>query len=116
MIAVALLERWGIVVTRAADGAQAVAAARQACAQGRPFDAVLMDIQMPVMSGYEATRQIRQDPATARLPVIALTAAAMVSERQQALEVGMDDFLTKPIDADRLRAALQRWIGARRAG
>ena len=116
VIAEALLERWGIVVTRAADGAQAVAAARQACAQGRPFDAVLMDIQMPVMSGYEATRQIRQDPATARLPVIALTAAAMVSERQQALEVGMDDFLTKPIDADRLRAALQRWIGARRAG
>ncbi|MBC7938939.1 MAG: response regulator, partial [Chitinophagaceae bacterium] len=71
---------------------------------------VLMDVQMPMMSGHEATRALRADPLTANVPVIALTAAALVSERDEAMQAGMNDFLTKPIDADRLRATLARWV------
>ena len=67
-----------------------------------------MDVQMPVMSGHEATRALRQLEAGRRLPIIALTAAALVSERDEALSAGMDDFLTKPIDADKLQAVLLR--------
>jgi len=116
LIAVTLLKRWGVDVSKAGDGAQALEAARRAAGEGQPFDAVLMDMQMPVMNGYEATRRLREDPATARLPIIALTAAALVSERQQALDAGVDDFLTKPIDAERLRVTLKRWITERRVG
>jgi CheY-like chemotaxis protein len=93
-------------VTQALDGHQALAAVDSA---PQPFDIVLMDVQMPGMSGHEATRALRQKPAGRGLPIIALTAAALVSEREQALASGMDDFLTKPIDADRLQAALLRW-------
>jgi CheY-like chemotaxis protein len=108
LIAVALLERWGVAVEQASDGRQAIDAVQRASSVGQPFDAVLMDVQMPVMSGYEATRAMRR--AGVRLPVIALTAAALVSEREAAMEAGMDDFLTKPIDADKLRATLTRWV------
>jgi PAS domain S-box-containing protein len=118
LIGVAMLERWGVQVVQAHDGAQAVQALRDAVAQGQHFDLVLMDLQMPVMSGYEATREIRRLSAAGELggprplPIIALTAAALVSEREQAREAGMDDFLTKPIDADRLRLTLGRWAAA----
>jgi len=71
---------------------------------------------MPLMSGHEATRVLRREYSTERLPIIALTAAALVSEREQALAAGMNDFLTKPIDAERLRRTLLRWIATRRAG
>jgi PAS domain S-box-containing protein len=114
LIAVAMLERWGVSVHQAMDGREAVDAVEQAAADGRPFDAVLMDLQMPVMSGYEATRTLRQRTAGQGVPIIALTAAALVSEREQALADGMDDFLTKPIDTDKLSAALARWVGVRR--
>ena len=114
LIAVAMLERWGVEVGQASDGREAVDAVEQAAAAGRPFDAVLMDLQMPVMSGYEATRALRRTSAGRGVPIIALTAAALVSEREQALADGMDDFLTKPIDADKLSAALARWVGVRR--
>ena len=114
LIAVALLERWGVRVGQAMDGREAVDAVEQAAADGRPFDAVLMDLQMPVMSGYEATRTLRTLAAGKGVPIIALTAAALVSEREQALADGMDDFLTKPIDAEKLSTTLARWVGARR--
>ncbi len=110
MIAVALLERWHVEVEQASDGHQALQAVQRAHAAGRPFDAVLMDVQMPVMSGHEATRALREADGGRRIPVIALTAAALVSERQAALAAGMDDFLTKPIDADKLRQTLVRWV------
>ena len=110
MIAVALLEAWGLQVAQASDGQEALAAVQAAAALGRPFDVVLMDVQMPRMSGHEATRALRA--AGQRVPIIALTAAALVTERDEALRAGMDDFLTKPIDADRLRAALRRWCAA----
>jgi PAS domain S-box-containing protein len=112
MIAVAMLESWGVVVTQATDGREAVAAVAGAHRAGQPFDAVLMDVHMPVMSGHEATREVRLHEAAGglrRLPVIALTAAALVTERDEALRAGMDDFLTKPIDAERLHDTLQRW-------
>ena len=76
------------------------------------FDAVLMDVQMPVMSGHEATRVLRRSYSPEQLPIIALTAAALVSERDEALAAGMNDFLTKPIDAQRLQQALLRWVVA----
>ena len=108
LIAVSMLERWGVQVQQAQDGREAVAAVQRAAAAGQPFHAVLMDVQMPVMSGHEATRALRQLPAGHNLPIIALTAAALVTEREEALRAGMDDFLTKPIDADKLHASLLR--------
>jgi PAS domain S-box-containing protein len=112
MIATAMLERWGVRVEPAHDGQQALEAVRRAASVGQDFDAVLMDVQMPVMSGHEATRALRRTETGARVPIIALTAAALVTEREQALAAGMNDFLTKPIDADRLRSTLARWLGA----
>ena len=115
-IAVAMLEQWGVVVSQASDGAQALQAVAQAERAGRPFDAVLMDVHMPVMSGYEATRLLRQSHDPETLPIIALTAAALTSERELALDAGMNDFLTKPIDAQRLRDTLVATLDARRNG
>jgi CheY-like chemotaxis protein len=110
MIAAAMLERWGAQVVQATDGALAVAAVQAAReGQAEPLDLVLMDVQMPTMSGYEATRVLREQGV--RLPIVAVTAAALVGERERALAVGMDDFLTKPIDAGKLRDTLLRWSG-----
>ncbi len=108
MIAVALLERWGATVDQADDGPSALVAVEAAAQSGHPFDIVLMDVQMPGMSGHEVTRQLRLRWSRRELPIVALTAAALVSERADALAAGMNDFLTKPIDATRLRTTLQR--------
>jgi CheY-like chemotaxis protein len=75
-----------------------------------------MDVQMPEMGGHEATRILRQRYDAHTLPVIALTAAALVSERDEALSAGMNDFLTKPIDAHRLRDTLTRVLQRRQPG
>jgi PAS domain S-box-containing protein len=115
MIAVALLEQWGVKVAQATNGQQAIEAVERAAQRGQPFDAVLMDVQMPEMSGHEATRILRQRYDARRLPIIALTAAALVSERDEAMAAGMNDFLTKPIDAQRLRATLMGLLDARRS-
>jgi CheY-like chemotaxis protein len=113
LIAVALLEQWGVSVEQATDGQQAVAAVQRRTRRGERFDAVLMDVQMPVMSGHEATRALRREHSAVQLPIIALTAAALVSEREQALAAGMNDFMTKPIDAQRLHCTLARWVAQR---
>jgi PAS domain S-box-containing protein len=110
MIAVAMLEHWGVRVEQALDGRSAVDAAHAAAREGRPFDAVVMDVQMPVMGGHEAAREMRRHYDAATLPIVALTAAALVSEREAAIKAGMDDFLTKPIDAARLRSTLASLI------
>ncbi len=115
MIVVAMLEHWGVRVAQAHDGKMAVEAVHHAASQGDPFDAVLMDVQMPVMSGHEAARELRRHYAAHRLPILALTAAALVSERDDAMRAGMNDFLTKPIDAPKLRHSLARHVRAQAA-
>ncbi len=104
LIAAETLRRWGAEVQEAADGQQAL----QMLQPGHGIDVVLMDMHMPQMNGAEATRALRRQPHNRQLPVIALTAAALVSEQQQAFDAGMDDFVAKPIDATLLLAALQR--------
>ena len=116
LIAVALLEQWDIVVTQASQGEQAVAAVNARADAGSPFDLVLMDVQMPVMGGHDATRVLRRRHPASALPIIALTAAALTSERDEALASGMNDFLTKPIDAQRLHDTLLRWQRAKTVG
>ena len=111
MIAVAMLEQWGVEVVQARTGQEALDVID--AEQGR-FDAVLMDVHMPGMSGYEATQLLRRRYDAHALPIIALTAAALVSEQERTRAVGMNDFVAKPIDLQRLHATLERW--ARRPG
>jgi CheY-like chemotaxis protein len=74
------------------------------------FDGVLMDCQMPVMDGYAATRALRQQPQWRELPVIAMTANAMVGDREKVLAAGMNDHVAKPIKVEELFATLARWV------
>jgi len=110
-IVVTILEEAGCVVDVAADGAEAVEKVRRSA--DFPYDLVLMDIQMPVMDGLEATRVIRtlDDPKLARLPIVAMTADAFEEDRQRVLSAGMDGHLGKPVDTDKLFAALQGILG-----
>jgi signal transduction histidine kinase/DNA-binding response OmpR family regulator/HPt (histidine-containing phosphotransfer) domain-containing protein len=103
-----LLEELGMVVDVAGDGAQAVA---KVPAGG--FDLVLMDMQMPVMDGLQATRAIRRTLPQGTLPILAMTANAMSQDRQRCLDAGMDDFLAKPIEPADLVATLYRWAPRR---
>jgi two-component system, sensor histidine kinase and response regulator len=75
------------------------------------YDIVLMDMQMPVMDGIEATRLIRADSRFDKLPIVAMTANAMAADRERCLEAGMNDHIPKPIDPDQLFGALSRWVG-----
>jgi signal transduction histidine kinase/DNA-binding response OmpR family regulator len=79
---------------------------------GRQFRLILMDCQMPGMDGYEATRRLRQSPATAQIPVVAMTANAMKGDRELCLAAGMNDYVSKPIRLDRLRDVLSRYLSA----
>ena len=91
------LERKGYQVTVAADGAESIAVARS-----ETPDLILMDMSLPVLDGWEATRQLKGAPETRAIPIIALTAHAMSGDRDKALEAGCDDYDTKPIDLPRL--------------
>jgi PAS domain S-box-containing protein len=115
LIASTILRQWGVTVSEAVNGIEAVAVVNQQAQSGRPFDLVLMDVQMPVQGGHEATRTLRRHYSAEDLPIIALTAAALTSEREEALAAGMNDFLTKPLDAQRLRETLLRWALRTRA-
>jgi signal transduction histidine kinase/CheY-like chemotaxis protein len=104
-IAVRLLEREDCEVDAAESGQEAV----EACA-ATEYHLVLMDVNMPGMDGYEATRLIRQrEPAGRRTPIVAMTASAMKGDRDRCLECGMDDYVSKPFNADRLRELLETW-------
>ena len=107
-----LLQRQGITVEFAANGREAVDAV---AADYTRFDAVIMDVQMPVMDGLEATRLIRLHADATQLPIIAMTAHAMEAERQLCLDAGMNDHLTKPVDPKALTRTLARWIAAPRS-
>ncbi len=102
-----LLEQVGVSVTVASDGRQAVAAVTGE--EGR-FDALLMDLQMPGLDGYEATLLIRRQWSQERLPIIAMTAHAMKEERERCLLGGMNDHLAKPVEPDRLYTCLMKWV------
>jgi CheY-like chemotaxis protein/HPt (histidine-containing phosphotransfer) domain-containing protein len=108
-VAVKMLEQLGCLVDVAVDGERAVAALESAT-----YDLVIMDCQMPVMDGFEATRAIRQrEGGTRHTPIIAMTANAMTGDREQCREAGMDGYLTKPVRQDELTAAVSRWLPSR---
>ena len=100
-----LLANIGLRVDLANDGAEAVDAAMR-----QHYDLVLMDVQMPVLDGYQATERLREAPEIADVPIIALTAHAMSGERETCLNAGMDDYLSKPVEADRLYRTLLKWL------
>jgi PAS domain S-box-containing protein len=103
-VAARFLERLGCTVEVAGNGAEGVSAAL-----ARHFDLILMDLQMPVMDGIAATRKIRELETLRHTPIIALTANAMTGDRERCEAAGMDDYLTKPIEVERLRAALTKY-------
>ena len=107
-VATELLGSAGATVTLAGHGGEAVKILKEG-PEMPAFDAVLMDVQMPEMDGYTATRLLRSDIRFKDLPIIAMTAHALVEERQRCLEAGMNDHVTKPIEPDALFAALKRW-------
>lgn len=101
------LSRRGFEVTVAEDGAAAVEQARRELP-----DLVLMDMNLPVMDGWEATRQLRATPETQGIPIIALTAHAMAGDRERILAAGCDDYDTKPIDLERLLTKIEPLLKA----
>ncbi|MCP4700534.1 MAG: response regulator [Gammaproteobacteria bacterium] len=105
-LATEILKQAGIHVAVADNGKKALAE----LAENGAFDAVLMDIQMPKMDGYEATRLIKNNPCYAKLPVIAMTAYTLKGDKEKCLAAGMDDYIAKPIAVDRLLAVLSKWI------
>lgn len=102
------LVRKGYEILMAVDGQQAVTMA----VSERP-DLILMDMSLPVIDGWEATRQVKANPETQSIPVIALTAHAMVEDRDKALAVGCDEFDTKPVDIQRLIDKIQTLLNGR---
>ena len=111
-LALDLLGQAGLHVVVAEHGRQAL----ELLASDGDFDGVLMDCQMPVMDGFEATRAIRADARWAKLPVLAMTANAMAGDRERVLAAGMNDHISKPIDVDEMFVTMARWIrpGVRR--
>jgi two-component system sensor histidine kinase/response regulator len=103
-----LLEDCGLVVHTAADGAQAVAMARRT-----NYDLVLMDVQLPLLDGCEAARQIRRLPLGAGLPIVALTSSVFSDDQTRCREAGMDDFIGRPVDAEELLGVVLRWLDQR---
>ncbi|MBE96070.1 MAG: hybrid sensor histidine kinase/response regulator [Marinobacter sp.] len=106
VVASGMLKKLGHTVTLAENGRQALEALQQS---GGAFDIVLMDCQMPVMDGYEATRNIRANPEWRDLPVIAVTANVMQGDRDDCLESGMNDYMTKPYNRADLESIIDRW-------
>jgi two-component system, sensor histidine kinase and response regulator len=109
-VAMEILAGAGLDVSIANNGQEAVAAV-----QANSYEAVSMDVQMPVMDGYTATRTLRSDPRFHDLPIIAMTAHAMTGDHEKSLAAGMNDHVTKPIDPAQLLATLAKWVAAREA-
>jgi PAS domain S-box-containing protein len=99
-----LLEQAGAEVWIAENGQEAIDLLEQ-----QPIDCVLMDVQMPVLDGYSATRKLRKQEKFSRLPIIAMTANAMSGDRERALQSGMNDYVSKPVEPDEMREAVYRW-------
>jgi PAS domain S-box-containing protein len=113
LVATGLLENLGAEVALASDGLEAISQ----LARPHEYAAVLMDCRMPRMDGFDATRAIRAaEPDGTRVPIIAMTASALEGERERCLAAGMDDFLTKPVDALALERVVKRWTGPHASG
>jgi CheY-like chemotaxis protein len=106
-----LLVGTGLVVETAEDGAEAVAKVR-----ANDYDLILMDIQMPVMNGLDATRLIRSMNDHADLPILAMTANVFEDDRQACIEVGMNDFVAKPVEPKSLYSMLVKWLSEKKLG
>jgi CheY-like chemotaxis protein len=108
-VTLAILKKLGYQGDAVANGAEALAALAQV-----PYDLVFMDCQMPEMDGYEATCRIRRlEGQISRVPIVAVTAHAMVGDRERCEAAGMDDYVSKPVTAAAIEAALQRWLPRR---
>jgi signal transduction histidine kinase/DNA-binding response OmpR family regulator/CHASE3 domain sensor protein len=104
-----MLEEHGVQVITASDGREAL----NIISENDKLDMVLMDIMMPEMDGYTAMRQIRADKRKAKLPIIALTAKAMAEDRKKCMEAGASDYITKPIDSDKLLSLMKIWLSSK---
>jgi CheY-like chemotaxis protein len=98
-LATFLLEQQGYTIEHASNGIECLA-----CVRAHPPSLVLMDLQMPIMDGYEAARELKADPATARIPLIAVTAFAMPGDRHKAITAGFQDYIEKPYDPETFTA------------
>ena len=103
---ISALDEKGTQVVTARNGQEAI----DKLEENPDIDLVLMDVMMPVMDGYEATRRIRQEPRWARLPIIAVTAKAMKDDQEQCMKAGASDYLAKPIDLERLFSLIRVWL------
>jgi CheY-like chemotaxis protein len=101
-----VLERHGMKVRYAENGREAL----DLLNEDPEVDLVLMDIMMPELDGYEATKQIREQPQFERLPVIALTAKAMKGDREKSIAAGASDYITKPVDTEQLLSLMRVWL------
>jgi CheY-like chemotaxis protein/HPt (histidine-containing phosphotransfer) domain-containing protein len=108
-VATEILANMGIRVETARNGLEAIEAVK-----AKRYDLVLMDIQMPEMDGYDATREIRKLPGLADLPIIAMTAHAMKGDREKCLAAGMNDYVSKPVEVEQLTATLADWLQKKR--
>jgi len=106
----ALLEKFGLKALFAENGKQGVDKTLELVAKGSPPDLIFMDIQMPVMDGVEATRQIRQNPDCQEIPIVGLSADAFIQQQEKALGTGMNKYLTKPVDPVKLRGVLDKYL------
>jgi len=111
-VAEGLLKRVGVEVTIASNGLEGVEFAKASI--GQPYGLIFMDIQMPVMDGYEATHEIKKLKEYDNTPIVAMTAHAMTGDREVCLNAGMDDYLTKPINVNVLYDILKKWLGLSR--
>lgn len=111
IILTAFLTSSGYLVTEATNGEAGIAKARA----DRP-DLILMDVSIPIIDGWEATRILKHDPDTAKIPIVALTVHALPSDREKAMEVGCDDYISKPVEPRAVLAAVQHWIGSPESG
>jgi two-component system cell cycle response regulator DivK len=103
----ARLKRKGYEIILAVDGVGAIEAAKKILP-----DIILMDMGLPVMDGWEATRQLKADPLTKKIPIIALTAHTTAIERERTVDVGCEDYEPKPVDFDRLLGKIEKLLGA----
>jgi CheY-like chemotaxis protein len=102
-----ILQRAGYTIDLAADGVETLEAHKK-----QPYDLILMDCQMPIMDGFEASREIRRLPLP-QPAIVAVTANALVGERERCLNAGMDDYLSKPFQAEQLVAVVVKWVNIR---